>query len=967
MAAAATGLLLAVSAPLPAQQAAPTTPAPAPAGDGANPAVPGRPVERTPLTTGGKAVVRGNPEVEVDCLSLLEQPDVFEAPINSDAIWTIKAGPNRKLIQIPLVIKPGKEPYDLDGTFMRIKGGRILGYRFSERMEIQASNQKARAEAAAAVPLEESPRITRTVTILPNGTMKWKLEKTMLTGELKPSERLYYFKLSPPALQARRPTPPPPLAKAAGETDANFYARKKEVQENYRQKTEDFNELQKKVRAAPEEFTEPIAPLVWVMIDMVVNTEELDITEGSPPFPWKIRLDNLRDLRLAMKTLELATNTSNKLQLPTYLDKILPMMTDIAGDKNPLTPRLVANVMSRSQMVPKVHFDKRLYAAAEAVLKSVDGEARNIITKELFHTFPPSLQTAALLKIAAQNMAPTMVVEGLKNDLKRIADDPAAVSNVVASTNKTLVEANGPTPAEILAPVVETTKSHPELVGVLVNGVHFENIPDNPNDPNSRLNQAIAYVIEQAPESAVAAGWLDRQLLGAVDQRLARRSLETLNLAGTSANAFGEVVDSALDVVLGPAKTKADQGVRPVPNLKGPVPVATPNHAIFNLLRAGDPAMRAMAWRSLSRFTFLPPAPPAGAPAAAPAPGGVAAVAAAAVAGAADAVSGLIDSNDVYKTLVDAALAQQNTPPQVVDFLARQPDYLRVADSMVVLVVKASDQVSNQATKALLRSRGQWPIDKAILNLSYGDRHAFAARVYENVNTQSPPAVTALLRLRVDTSPLPKWLGKSIGSGVLPSPTLWVKEFGGDDKVLELVTSSDGDVAMGAVSALIWSAGGDDRVLVNYVKRFRDLPDQSAASLQSQWASVRKEIFAGRLRQAAGAYRLIIRPGSGAGIKDAVPPGDVSLGIVQLQADASGVKLGPQSITLSVPDSKLAIRVEKPGELRNFNNDQINKFSIDKVVAAIDLLPQASGSWEGNFKLPNGQSADLILQPAGGA
>ncbi|MCX5662921.1 MAG: hypothetical protein NTW19_24825 [Planctomycetota bacterium] len=959
-AAAAVGLFLAAATPpLPAQDAAP-------AGD--NPAATrpaGRPIERT---TGGKAVVKGAPSIELDCLSLLEQPDVFEAPINSDAFWTISAGPNRKLIQIPLVVKPSKDPYDLDGSFLRIKGGRILGYRFSDRMEIQASNQKARQEAATAVPLDDPPRVTRLVTILPNGTMKWKLEKTMLTGVVKPSERLYIFKLNPPALQAKRPPALGALVKAPLESAANFYDRKKEAAETSRQKTEEFNELQKKVKAAPEEFAEPISPLVWVMIDVVVNQEELEISEGPPPFPWKIRFDSLKDLRQGMKTLTLDTGPDNKLRLPGYLDKILPMMVDLAGDKNPLTPRLVANVMSRAEMVPRVNVDKRLYACAEAVLKSVDSEARNIITKELFHTLP-SLQTAALLKIAAQDMAPTMVVEGLKSDLKRIAEDPAAMGNVVASTNKTLAEASGPSPAEVLAPVLETTKAHPELVGVLVNGVHFENIPDSATNPNSRLNQAIAYVIEQAPESALAGGWLDRQLLGAVDQRLVRRSLETLNLAGTSANAFGGVVDSALDVVLGPAKTKADQGVRPVPNLKGPVPISSSNHAIFNLLRAGDPALRTMAWRSLSRFAFAPPpAAPAAAPAAPPAGGaaGAAAAVAAAAGSAVEAVSSLVEQNDVYQTLVEAALAQQNTPPQVVDFLVRQREYARVADSLVVLVVKASDQVSIQATRALLRSRGAWPIDKAILNLSYGDRHAFAGRVYENVNSQSAPAVTALLRLRVDNSPLPAWLGKSIGAGALPSPTLWVKEFGGDEKILELVTSSDGDVAMGAVSALIWSAGGDDRILVNYVKRFRDLPDQSPANLLSQWASVRKEIFAERLRRAAGAYRLIIRPGPSAGIKEPVPAGDLSLGIVELKADSSGIRLGPQSLTLSVPDAKLAIRVEKPGELRNFNNDQINKLSIDKVVNAIDLLPQANGSWEGAFKLPNGQSADMILQPNAG-
>ena len=497
--------------------------------------------------------------------------------------------------------------------------------------------------------------------------------------------------------------------------------RRNQIMAQHKQWGDDFKELRRLISIAPEEFEQPITPIVWLIASVPAGTADLDM-DGPAPLPWKIKFDMLYKMRETTKPFTWEEGPDKTLKLSQPMKVLVGRMTtEMAQDKRPLNPRIVAYVMSMSEMTQRVASDgTHCTALAEAVLKSNDSMARNIVTKDLvFHTLP-SVEQGSLLAVAAPNMAPEIKVDDL---LRKWNNN--AVNEAIEQTNKDLSDPNGPPPRDVLNVLISTVApKHPDLLPVMVSQIRFGAVPDK------RLDQALAVVIESAPSSLLARGWLDQQLLGAVEPRTVRRTLEALDAAGTTANPFGEVVEFGLNVVIG-APPGSAQNERPVANLKAPIPIESPSHAMFKALMAAKTCeIRGLAWRALSRFTFVPPA------AAGKDAGGVKGVIDKAL-----ALTG--EQTDVYKALTDAALAQQNTPSQVVDFLVRQPDTVRVADSLVLMVVKASVQASFQATRALLRSHSALPIGKGIMDLSYGDREAFAQ---PRLRERHRPARSAALR-----------------------------------------------------------------------------------------------------------------------------------------------------------------------------------------------------------------------------
>jgi hypothetical protein len=211
------------------------------------------------------------------------------------------------------------------------------------------------------------------------------------------------------------------------------------------------------------------------------------------------------------------------------------------------------------------------------------------------------------------------------------------------------------------------------------------------------------------------------------------------------------------------------------------------------------------------------------------------------------------------------------------------------------------------------------------------------------------------------------------------------------------------------MAALVAEAGGDDRQVPPLTQKLSQSSDTTLPSLKKQWATARQEIYTLRLSRADGPYTLMIRvanegsggmpgapPGMPAGLPP-MPPGmappimpppgtirnqpnaaanekirsgiadatEIELGLVQLQADGQSVKLANQALTLSVPSDKMAIRVDKPAELKNFNDPRLAKLAVGEVTTPVDLLPQQDGSWRGTFTLPpDGKAAEIVLMPA---
>jgi hypothetical protein len=186
------------------------------------------------------------------------------------------------------------------------------------------------------------------------------------------------------------------------------------------------------------------------------------------------------------------------------------------------------------------------------------------------------------------------------------------------------------------------------------------------------------------------------------------------------------------------------------------------------------------------------------------------------------------------------------------------PDVLRAVSSLVQIALRGSANASNAATRAMIGS--EWPIDRALMDLEFGERQGFAMRTYDNL-TGMVPWVTYTLRRRVDRNPVVNWFGQELASGSLPDPSLWVNAFGGESELIELATATDGELAKGAIAVLVASAGGADRKAQDLYTRVRALGAPTAEQVKELWQTERRDIFVQRARRMEGTYRLVLRTG----------------------------------------------------------------------------------------------------------
>ncbi|HEX7010694.1 MAG TPA: hypothetical protein VF184_11990, partial [Phycisphaeraceae bacterium] len=361
---------------------------------------------------------------------------------------------------------------------------------------------------------------------------------------------------------------------------------------------------------------------------------------------------------------------------------------------------------------------------------------------------------------------------------------------------------------------------------------------------------------------------------------------------------------------------------------------------------------------------------------------------------------------DPLGLILEAALGRQPTPPQVALFLARQPPNPASTQALMRVVIEADSRASALAGRLILGSGRS--IQRELQSLSAPQRGQFAARLYEAVRGQAP--LVAGLLADPGRSTAINWFAQQIQARRLPEPSEWVQAFNSEQRLLELAASPDPAVAAGAVAALVASAGGDNLTAQELAQRFAQATDRSARGLEPAWRAAKQEIYIRRLSAAAGSYRLTLlvrgqasnqpmrpMPGGRPMPPGAVPPppgmppmppdfpadpyGDpflagprpealqqpvqmqITLGVVELIADGQSVRLGSQTVTLTVPQERLAIRIAQPHELKNFQNEQIAQLPLDRLNQPLDLLPQPDGSWRGGVEMLDGRVVELWMEP----
>jgi hypothetical protein len=860
--------------------------------------------------------------VDLDILSLLTSNIVFETEAQ-DAIWSVKAGSSRSLIQIPLLITPGKKDTDFGSSSVRVGAARFLAWRVAEPSTERA---QANSDAARAIEqgLEDLPTFTRDFTITAKGRIQWKMDRFILGGSVKPvnlaagtDQRLYALRISPQALADAAPKQPR-VSRNTGESAMDYYGRSALANNEYRAAREQYMQLRDSVNKLPDHFERSAPTRVWGVFDILVFERELKLT-GTSQQPWTISLDVLKTLREACNTAHQPDGQTPGQVPANYLSAMLTL----GRDTHPYSQRLVAYTLSLSGAVASVKFNDPLYQLIQKILSGNDAPSRRVVIKELASVIPPSNATLTLLKnVAASDLDPRSRMETLKGMLNTdFSMTSPQTRDAIDSINRAMANPEGPPPADILRQVLESTRDKPQALEMLSEGVRFADLPA------SRMEQAIIFVVENAGSHPLAAKWLDQQLLGAVNPQVVLRTFEVIAAADTGGQTLTLAVNSALSILFGKPKAVAPGSGKPkVAHIASPILVPDTNHGLFRALRSADPKIRQLAWQALPNFVFNQLKPDEQPPSDSKTPAG----------------------RNRYTTLLDIALQQPITPAVVVTFFAKQPDHDKAALALVQLVLRASSETSALASRSLLAMH--IPLTPAVTALPFGERAGLATRLYEDIQGKAPLTVN-LLRQRIADNPLVSWFGQQISQGQLPTADSWAKAVNNESALIGLINSSDPDIGAAATAALVYQAGGSDHDALALARKFRNLPDQSQKNMTDEWNKAKAQLYLNQFQSISGPYKLILNRDNA----------EHMLAVVQFQTDGSTISFGNQAIALSIPEDHLAIRINKPAELKTLNTmPELANLDLDSLQP-VELTRQPNGDWTGDLPVPGVTPAPQLI------
>jgi hypothetical protein len=935
------------------------------------------------------------PGLELDTAALLNDDRVFEDSVDGN-IWSIKAQPGRRLIQLPMVVTPTDGDTRLASPQIKLRGGRFIAWRIvqdpqtagqaggaaSRRivrrddvpsirnlrgLDVAGLDQLGQSRDQGSPPPRQAlgrdepdealpdgvPILTRDMTVTSSGSIVWGLERAIPGGEIKTGTQGYFLKLRPDRLKALEPKRPERQTRSAGGQNSRESAAKRRDEENkFRDQAKAYRELRDEVRKLPDEFQARLPKRLWAVFEVSDRFSDFSFN-GPPPMPWRLSQQDMQTLR---ETASRSTGGSGG-ELSTKDFTAISQMTLLLADEHPLTQRMVANTLAQAGLFGQAKTGGALYRLIEGTLAGSDPQAKRTITAGLAKTLPPTPATLGLLKNAFANLDPASKLLALGGMLATENNDPVGQRNMLETANQMIADPDGPGVVYVLSELARAVADKPDVVTLVGSSIRFDSLSA------ASLDQAIIYTADASEHSAVAAEWMENGLLGSASPTVVRRTVELLGTSAPNGGAVSQITKAMIEAGFGPAtKNTANQ---PKPQLRGiaRIPIGSAGHSIYRVLNAGDPDLRALGWKALKHFQVYDdpsarnrsPQAPAGEPSAEP---------------------------DRLDLILDAALRETVTPPQMVAFLVNQQDPQAATRALVRIVVEGRGPTITLAARSLVRSGRE--LTDPLHALDADQRGAFSARLYEAV-TGSSPMFAALLRTTQPNAPLIDWFARYVSTSGLPDANAWAQAAGGEDQLLTLAASSDPDLADAAVSALVASAGGDTLTARDLARRLANATDRSVGALREQWATAKKEIYISRLSHAAGRYRLIVnlRGSSDTTFNDAPPfgggfsipsqtPEDFStapliksfnIAGIELIADGQSLSLSSGTLTLGVSDARLAILLQDPGELKEFGDKELNQLPFEQITEPIELLPQGDRSWRGGDSLQDGRSVEVVFEP----
>jgi len=947
-----------------------------------------------PVLPASEKNVQG-PGLELDAAALLGDEQVFEDTVE-DKVWNITPQPGRRLIQLPLIVTPVDRPAKLASPQIKLRGGRFLAWRIvqdppADNQTAQGSphgtarhidspsirnlrgldfgnldqldgtrsqeSQTPRPGLSASEPddvlPDDVPLLARDITITPSGAILWELERTIPGGEVKSGKQGYLLKLRPDRLQELEPKRPERQTRSAGGHNARETAVKRRAEElKFRDEAKAYRELRDQVRHLPGEFQARLPKRLWAVFEISDRFDEFSFT-GPAPMPWRMSLEDMEALR------QTASRSDSANGLTTEDFTSISQMTLLLADEHPFTERMVAHTLAQANMFGRAKTGDALYRLIERLLAGSDSQAKRAVTAGLAKTVPPTPATLGLLKGAFAGLDPASKLLALGGMLATKDNDPIGQRQMLDTANQMITDPDGPGVVYVLDELARALADKPDAVALVGGGLRFDALDQ------ASLDQAVVYTADAAEHSAVAAEWMEHGLLGSSNPAVVKRTIELLGTSAPGGGAVSYVTNILVQLGFGP--TNDDAASRAKPPLRGlaKIPIGSARHSIYRVLNAGDPDLRALGWKALRHFQIYDHPSVRNRPA--------------------QASNGEPSAEPDRLTLIlDAAFNETVTPPQLVTFLVNQQDPQSATRALVRVVVQGRGPAITQAARALVRSGRS--LVAPVQALDPDQRGAFSARLYEAVNGSSP-MIAALLRTPQSNAPLVSWFARHVSASGLPQATAWADAVGGEEPLLAFAASSDPELADAAVAGLVASAGGDTLTARDLARRLANATDRSVFALRQQWAIAKKDIFASRLSHAAGHYRLIVnlrgsadttlssqQPFNAPGLTLALQrPDDFStaplvksfnVSAIEVQADGRALFLSSGTLTLGVADTRLAILLQDPVELKEFGNKELNELPIEQINGPIELLPQKDNAWRGAAPLPDGRSIEVVFQPA---
>ena len=880
--------------------------------------------------------------IELDLQALLLMPDVVDQAI-VDPVWDVRPPGGHRLMQLPFKINfpaDRKEPFELNASTVKIRGSVALCWHIIDEKAARGKGAEGEVVIGDSLP-KNIPTIARKVTLDPEGKVKWKMERTFQGANLKPASTasendIYILKLDQKQLNGRNPGAPPIGRRQGGEDERSWLDRINRENTEHKVKLANFNELSKRLRELPSEFEWNTPTRIWLVVDLNPTVADIDITIDQTlenvVGPWKVLANHLTMLRKNTVPFQVVSE-GDKYILPREANDLIAAMSAMMANPHVNNYRMVATQISVTGLAKYAIPGDPLYKLLESLIKTGDRFVISTMSKELATVFPPTKASTSLLLIVTPHLNPKEKILVLQDKFKN-KSDLRAFRDTLLDVNGAMNDNTAAPPDELIDKLMEASDT-PDIENLVAGTLQFDGMSPE------RLNKAITKIIQNAPTNTLCARLLDQKLLGSSVPLTQLRTLEMLAAADSADKHLGDVFnDYILDLAFGAPRDSV--AVKNRIKMTDHILIESPNHSLFRLLGSTDTKIHDLTWHSLVHF----------------------------------AVADIPDLNpDLYRIIVDAAIAQQPIPPQIIEFLIHQPNTSRIVESLFRIILLGKDApISVMACKAIKNSKDAWPVDKAMSRLSYGDRHGLAIRIYEYLTGEKAPLVVGLLRQRADNLPLAAWFGSELANDRLPKPEAWGAQISDEDRLLELAIATDKDLALAACSALLLAAGGEDKLSATLLTRLQNIEEPNPEKTREEWKTARQEIYNARVQKIAGPIRIrveVLDKGVANGSPINAPsskqpsgnPNLYDLGTTDFISTNEGIKLANNAITMTIATTQLGVRVEKPSEIKVINADLLAKIPFDKIVNPALLAPKPDGSWRGLMLLPDGKTVELSFIP----